>query len=137
MIHLHQPSPHTPDNTWNTQMIDDEWMILHNGTFNIWSLKSAFWSDKYPYQPSEAPTLIYRKSTKMLCFDHTWSTIFRKNPIIHSKWWWLVQNIINITFIIHISCKIWIYFEIVGWILSKTSFLAGFLWIRDGVSAGW
>ena len=45
----------------------------------------------------------------MLFFDHTWSTILRKNPIIHSKWWLLVQNIINITFIIHISCKIWNY----------------------------
>ena len=57
-------------------------------------------------EPSEALSLIYRKATKMLFFDHAWSTIFRKNPIIDSKWWWLVQNIFNITFIIHISCKI-------------------------------
>ena len=95
--------------------------------FDIWPFKSAFLSDKCPYQASEATSLIYRKSTKKLFFDHTWSTILRKNPIIHSKWWLLVQDIINITFIIHIRCKIWIYFEIVGQIMSKTSFLAGFL----------
>ena len=45
-------------------------------------LKVHFLSDKCQYQPSEAPSLIYRKSSKMLFFDHTGSTIFRKNPII-------------------------------------------------------
>ena len=39
-------------------------------------------------------------------------------------------------FIIHISCKIWIFFEIVGGLLSKSSFLAGFLEIGDWASAG-
>ena len=33
--------------------------------------------------------------------------------------------------------QIWIKFKIDGQILSKNSFLAGFLQIRDGASAGW
>ena len=30
----------------------------------------AFLGDKYPYQPAEAPSLIYRKPAKKLVFDN-------------------------------------------------------------------
>ena len=85
----------------------------------------------------KALSLIYRKSTNMLFFDHTWWKVVKKIQIIHSIIWSLVHNITNITFVSYISCKIWIYFKIDGQILSKNSFLAGFLQIRDGASAGW
>ena len=75
--------------------------------WDIWYLTTLN-SVKCPFQPTEAQSLIDRKSTKMLFFDHTWSTIFMKNQIINLILWSLVQNIINITFLSNISCKIWI-----------------------------
>ena len=129
------------DNFWSKNSILVDFLGNRNEASAGWngdfSLKDAFFSDKCLYQPPEAPSLIYRKSTNMLFFDHTWSTIFMKIQLIHSILRSLVQYIINITFVSHISCKIWIYFKIDGKILSKNSFLAGFLQIRDGASAGW
>ena len=63
-----------------------------------------------------------QKTSWKAFFVHIQLTSLKKIKSIHSVLWSLAQNIINITFLIHMSCKIWIFFEIVGKKLSKDGF---------------
>ena len=69
--------------------------------------------------------------------DLTWSTNFMKNQIFYSVLWLLEQNTTIITFLIHISWKIWIYFEITDQVLSNKPKMAYSRDLADMDCHGW
>ena len=64
--------------------------FLIEGWKVIWPIQKAFLTDKCPYQPAEAPSLIYGKPANKLFFDNIWPTIL--TLVFHKDCWSCMVN---------------------------------------------